>query len=93
MKNTLNKYQNNFEKPLKPIIDTKQSESFDLSSHRNQCIERGCCGLTKIVDHSKPFWTPNFIWERNEYLIFGKKKQFTSRDLLQIKKIKKLRSQ
>ena len=57
-------------------------------------IVRQCCSQPKIINHVRPPWQPNFIWERNEFIMNAEaaKKKMTKQQKLVAERMKDVRA-
>lgn len=62
---------------LKRSNKNSDDDSSDGASEflRGNHFSRPCCREHRHADHTKPDWKPNFVWERNDYIIPGLKKK------------------
>ena len=56
-------------KALLQKMEREKQERAREEGRAQRHIVRDCCQVTKEVNHSRPPWKPNFIWERNEFIM------------------------
>lgn len=82
-------------KALLQKMERERQERAREESRAQRHIVRDCCQVSKEVNHARPAWKPNFIWERNEFIMnaemakkkMGKKERLIAQRMKDVREI------